>query len=422
MTPMSHVGPKRSYIDELNGLRCIAILSVLASHFRPPNSPAWTWLSLGWVGVDLFFVISGYLITNILLDLRTDSHPYRTFYARRILRIFPLYYLYLLIVMLAVRGNVYWFSMLRAAAFLSSVSLYPLAAVWGHLIHHAPFITQGLPIRDHMAAYADDGLTMIWSLSVEELFYLLWAPVVLRGSQKFITYCAIIPILLCPVLRLMGHTQEFGEYSQFLFRVDALLFGAAVALLFSAVKQGRLNGAQLDRWIGAALWMAPLLLLVLVWHAGVFRNIELRSAYSFAIFGYSLCGIFFAAFLAWCIRNAGSSGIVSRNLRHPAITYIGRISYGMYLIHIYAFLAVLKLARHMWGSAWQPGIGCALIALLLAIGLASISWRYMEVPILSLKERYFPSPAEVPAVAVLLPVPVLDFPMAYAQDAVRKAG
>ena len=284
MVLMSLTGSQRSYIDELNGLRCIAILAVLASHFRPPNSPAWAWLSLGWVGVDLFFVISGYLITTILLDLRTGTHPYRTFYARRILRIFPLYYLYLLIVTLAVRGNVYWFSMMRAAAFLSSVSSHPLAAVWGHLIHHAPFITQGLPIRDHMVAYVDDGLTMIWSLSVEELFYLFWAPVVLRGSQKFFTYCAIIPILLCPLLRLMGHTQEFGEYSQFVFRVDALMFGAVVALLFAAAKNGRLNDARLDRWIGKALWVAPLLLLVIVWHAGVFRNIELRSTYSFAIF------------------------------------------------------------------------------------------------------------------------------------------
>ena len=112
---------------------------------------------------------------------------------------------------------------------------------------------------------------------------------------------------------------------------------------------------------------------------------------------------------------------MSRHLRNPVLTYIGKISYAMYLIHIYAFLAVLKVAQHIWGRAWQPGIGCALVASLLAIGLASISWRLLEVPVLSLKERYFPrSPLQSPTEAGL--VHVLDFPAPYAHDEIRKVG
>jgi peptidoglycan/LPS O-acetylase OafA/YrhL len=77
-------------------------------------------------------------------------------------------------------------------------------------------------------------------------------------------------------------------------------------------------------------------------------------------------------------------------LRNPVSRFIGRVSYAMYLFHIYAFLAVLTLARHLWGAAWTPGIGCALAASLFTIGTAALSWHFIESPILGLKDRYFP--------------------------------
>jgi peptidoglycan/LPS O-acetylase OafA/YrhL len=380
-------GKQSRYISELDSLRCIAILTVLAVHFQPPNQPILRWMSFGWVGVDVFFVISGYLITTILLSMRGNTHPYRTFYWRRIIRIFPIYYGYIALVALATHGEApRW--LLRASLFLTSIPLDSTWPIGARLFHHMSFAVPLLPIRDHLFSSAGDGLAMVWSLSIEELFYLFWAPIVLRGSRRLVTACAVLPILVCPVMRGLVHTSTYPEYFRFLFRIDSLMFGAIVGLLYVAIKEGRLRKQIVDRLTTGCLWIPPLILLPMA-ARGLFQNIELRSTYSFAIAGYSLCGLLFAGIVSWCVANANSPSLLPAILRNPVTTYIGKISYGMYLIHIYAFVALLHLVRHFRGAGWMPGTGAALLATLLTVGLATLSWRFIETPILKLKDIYF---------------------------------
>lgn len=382
--------PAKKHITELDGLRCLAIVAVLAIHYRPPGDPFWRWASLGWVGVDLFFVISGYLITTILLGLRGKEHPYKTFYWRRAFRIFPPYYGYLLLVAVALRGGD-WQGLRRAALFVNAIDVHSCWVIYQRILHQIPLVAPARPIHDPVFSGPGDGLTMIWSLSIEELFYLFWAPVVLRSPRKLLLWVAVLPMIICPILRVLGHTSDFSEYYQFIFRADALMFGAVVAILLAGYHGGKWEAFRLDRWIRVALWVTPPCLLALLWFDGLFHNIEVRSTYTFTAFGYSLCGIFFAGVVAWCVRHAAHADLASRGLRLRALTHIGKVSYGVYLIHVYAFVLVLRVARHMYGGDWMPGLPAGLLAALLAIGLASLSWHFVESPILRLKDRCFPS-------------------------------
>ena len=346
-------------------------------------------MSVGWAGVDLFFVISGYLITTILLGLREISHPYKTFYWRRILRIFPVYYGYLILVLLATRGDG-WQYLLKAAFFLSSISLDSFWLICQRLLHHVSFASHILPIQPQTFTSSGNGLTMVWSLSIEEIFYLFWAPIVLRGSRKLITKCAVAPIIICPVLRVLGHTATFPEYGQFVFRIDGLMYGAVAALLIAAVREEKLKQPQMDTLIRGAIWL-PLLLLLPFAYYGISHDVELRSMYAFTLIGYSCCGVFSAGLVLWCIDNGGSLAWLPSLLRNPVTTYVGRISYGMYLIHIYAFITLVIILRHFLGSGWIRGIGCSLAASVFTIALASVSWHYFEKPMQRIKDRYFPS-------------------------------
>src|ERR1700749_1922086 len=125
-------------VREIDSLRCLAVLGVLGVHFRPPLNPRyWSW-GFGWAGVDLFFAISGFLITSILLELRGTIHPFRTFYARRILRIFPPYYLILAILLLAAfvfHNHIPTSRILAALTFTSSFNPPPFRAIFAHLFH-----------------------------------------------------------------------------------------------------------------------------------------------------------------------------------------------------------------------------------------------------------------------------------------------
>jgi peptidoglycan/LPS O-acetylase OafA/YrhL len=224
-------------IKELDGLRAIAVLGVLATHFVPPTSRLRNLLGLGWSGVDLFFAISGFLITGILIGLRQKEAPFRTFYWRRTLRIFPPYYLALALILalaLVHAERVDYEEILRHALFVSSaapgfvkfavrrLSIQAPAALFPQLTH---YVYSALQFKDCFGIY--------WSLSVEELFYLVWAPIVLKGSRRAVLFFSVAPLLLCPVLRGLAHVSpHIGEGMGFVFRFDSLSAGGCVALLF----------------------------------------------------------------------------------------------------------------------------------------------------------------------------------------------
>ena len=389
-SPSETPRPGSKRIHELDGLRFIAIAGVLLVHYRPPFRPHLDALALGWAGVDLFFVISGYLITSNLLALRGTSRPYRVFYWHRFLRIFPPYYLALVavIALCVVHGDYLSHSAVgRLGLFLTSIvpwpvpTLYPWHAVATSL-HHGLHSNALLPLDNHVMNNFVQGAALLWSLSIEELFYLVWAPVVLRGSRFVILAVSLSAIAFCPLLRILCHVPNYFEYFYLPTRFDALTFGSVVALLFTAHKRDQLSRRLLARIFKIAAVGSTAGLVVLGWQDGLFQHKEIRSALSFAAFGYTLLGVLFASVMGSCILESGNNSWWAKLLRLRALTYVGEISYVIYLTHIPVYISIgILSAKLMKRPEIFPTLWLGLIAAFATIALAALSWKFYERPL-----------------------------------------
>jgi peptidoglycan/LPS O-acetylase OafA/YrhL len=389
-------------VTELDGLRAVAILAVFMCHFVGPNH-AMGPLGLGWTGVDLFFAISGFLITSILLGLRTQESPYKTFYWRRVLRIAPPYYAVLtitLLLSLAHHEHVSAKDLVRYGLFLSSAEPNVVKMVFVRLLTGSHIVAPAVPFTP--VRYVVPGFewtSIYWTLSVEELFYLLWAPVMLRGTRRTILLFCVAPLLVCPILRGLAHSPFIGEYFGFVFRFDSLAAGGCVALLFIAVKEGSLKAGALNRGLLVTAIVSLLGLLLVLWYCDVARVDDVRSALTFGMFGYSLLATFFAAVVGICVQYSGRSFLLLRALRSGAAVRLGTVSYMMYLTHmtIYALVEIALLrflgpskGLEMLGTGPWPLLVRGSLATVLTIAVASLSWKYFESPILRLKDKRFP--------------------------------
>jgi peptidoglycan/LPS O-acetylase OafA/YrhL len=338
-------------IHELDCLRAFAIFAVMLLHFRPRHLPFFDFMKVGWAGVDLFFVISGFLITGILLRLRQHPTPFREFYWRRTLRIFPPYYLVLLFIFLAatMRGeNIAGQGYLAACFFGSSVTeRLPLHLMLRRLLLQAGYNISPVFIDHHYFVLLHSGLWVFWSLSVEELFYLLWAPIVLKGSMRLILICSLTPLLVCPALRGLALTaSNFALIAQsFITRFDTLAVGACLALLFVAVEAGRLPDRLVNRASLVAIPVSGVALALLSLRCGLLQNMEIRATLGFNLFGYSLLALFFASLVAVSVRYSDQK--LTRLLRVRALVFVGSISYMLYLIHIPVYVAIGIVLRRM---------------------------------------------------------------------------
>lgn len=391
-------------IKELDELRAIAILGVFSCHFARQYTPAFDFLSLGWAGVDLFFAISGFLITGILIDLRDKEQPYRTFYWRRILRIFPPYYLVLTLILLLAylhgehvtfRENIrYW--LFASSAKLSLIKLALVHLFWGG----RAYVPTQFSSSDDIPRFKN-WLSIYWSLSIEEMFYLVWAPVILRGSRRTIVMCSMIPLLVCPILRGLAHTPSFGEAYGFVFRLDALTAGGVTALLFLAVKQGHLKARRLSRAFVASVLLSLCSLALLCWYCGLFRP-DVRSTLAFSMLGYSLLSMLSASLVGVCAVYRGNLFFVFRALRSKPLAYLGTLSYVMYLIHMLVYVSLQLMVLKYLGKNSAMVLDTdnrlvlllAILATVCTVVLASLSWKYFETPILRLKDRRFPALAQ----------------------------
>jgi peptidoglycan/LPS O-acetylase OafA/YrhL len=137
-----------------------------------------------------------------------------------------------------------------------------------------------------------DCLGIYWSLSVEELFYLIWAPVILKGTRRLVVFCSVAPLLLCPILRGLAQTSpQIGETVGFVFRFDSLAAGGCVALMFCAAGKGYFEQRSLDRGLVLTIILSSLALLVLSRSCGVFRGVDVRSTLIFSVFGFTVLAI-----------------------------------------------------------------------------------------------------------------------------------
>lgn len=387
-------------IKEFDGLRAIAIVAVLTTHFVHESTRLTTFLRLGWAGVDLFFALSGFLITNILIDLRGRNASFRTFYWRRALRIFPPYYLALVITLALASWHgehPNFRAVFHHALFLSSARPALVESAVLRPLSPSPVATTSEPMPvGYSLPYFKDGYAVYWSLSVEELFYLVWAPVVLKGSRWMVIFCATAPLLICPVLRGLAHTTPHMEESTgFVFRFDSLTAGACIALLRWGIDRGRIKSAVVDRAMITSFLLSLLGLLAVTIRGGASSGVDVRTTMLFAVLGFTLLAVMCSSLVGICARWSDKLGLCSVALTSRPLTYIGQVSYTVYLFHLQIYVLVgllfIKLLGHnpvKAGRFW--GMSCGLLATGGVIALAGLSWAYIEAPILRLKDMLFP--------------------------------
>ncbi|MBW3628217.1 MAG: acyltransferase [Gemmatimonadetes bacterium] len=377
--PRLHAGV---HLPALDGLRGIAILCVLAMHFAiatpltAGDRVVYALARNGWIGVDLFFVLSGFLITGILLDSRGKPGAVRSFYARRVLRIFPLYYGMLISLFVLDR----WLS--GAGPWLEKVQA---DQIW-----HWLYVTNFLAARNGWANIP--GIGHLWSLAIEEQFYLVWPFAVLfLARQRLLPLCvAMLGVSFATRMILVyAGASPVAIYALTFTRWDGLAVGAIVAIV--ARQRGGLE--KLGRW------SAPALVLGALACVGFLSAAPYRSHYGVATqtTGYAVLALTFGALLVQVILAPAESRL-TRSLADARLRFFGRYSYGIYVLHgpLLGWLAAIgfspALLPRVWGSALPGQALYAAVALLTVTAAALLSWTFVEKPFLRLK-RHFPSAA-----------------------------
>jgi peptidoglycan/LPS O-acetylase OafA/YrhL len=376
----------RAYFPALDGIRALAFLMVFATHYLQ--------MPWGWTGVNIFFVLSGFLITGILYDTRDQAHRVANFYLRRTLRIFPLYYgLMLLLVLLYPifrwQWNWHW---LIWPAYLGNMARILPPGDGGSarsLLEFAQPLSRTFP-KVQLA------LGHFWSLCVEEQFYLVWPWVVFgikgaKARRKLIWLCAAT-VLAMPLLRVLTThiVPQAAIDPAVLLSVtplpfDALLLGAIVALL----RRGPWAATVLPAARIGFITIATTFLLWLALNPAA-RHITPPYPYPSWTFtwGLSLIDIFSACVIVMALES-GSLTFSLFNLR--PLRWLGRISYGAYVFHDILHGQIARLCQHYTGHWRLPTAALAFATTLL---LAWASFRWFETPFIRLKDRWTRAPAE----------------------------
>ena len=394
-------------IPELDGLRAIAILLVIGCHYPAFAAAVYGLPEFGWVGVEIFFVLSGFLITSILLPLKTKPHPYIPFLERRAARIMPPYFLVLLIV-----AMVYWAGtvlrpgdnptfpqatpvLARNLVFASSMSgnVQYLWRTWRVLtgaIHAVPILAR-TPLSPNLPGISSfDFPTAVghfWSVSVEEWYYVLWAPVVLLLKRSGVVVTGILLIVFAFFVRWFGFSN-WEWYVNFLCRCDMLAVGGLLALWIEKraglSQEARHIGDRVLQGISLVALGGLTLLLSRLWP---FLGKDIRSTVSFACFGPLLIALIVAGLLAVLLNGSLSRQLPCRVLRLPPLVYIGRRSYMLYLVHVPIYILVARIFPLAPDAAGLRSWTVAMASSVLSLAMAALSWRFFESPILSYRDR-----------------------------------
>ncbi|WP_263379161.1 acyltransferase family protein [Granulicella paludicola] len=374
--------PSPSRDPALDGLRGLAVLLVFCFHFggglSSPNPfvhALGVLVQAGWIGVVLFFALSGFLITGSLFDSLSEPHLLRNFYARRALRTLPLYYFVLLLALIG--------------AVLHGASLHQLQR-----LTLFAFFLQNLPViwvraLDNPSPFP---LYHLWSLAVEEQFYLIWPLVLLFAAQRSHSprrgllqlTLTLFAFTLVFLLAVYGNPWVFPfrhHFDYFLFtQCGALLLGAALAL--RSRSRGTKTHAELNKWALPALFLGGSLYLIASLLAHTF-NSGSPAQFVIGLPGISLAS---AALILIALRPGSPRILLSTSV----LRFVGRIGYGVYLSQL-----VLQPTIHRLTLTLIPtGHGLLyfavrfLLALSLTLATAWLSFQLIEKPFLRLKYRF----------------------------------
>lgn len=364
----------RGSIRELNGLRGLAAIIVFLSHAvgMYPLSPGWAPAfhtsyrffrgANSWV--DVFFVLSGFFITTLLLQRRSSQSYFRDFYIRRALRILPVYVIALLLAFTTVSHS--WRYVLVCSFFLAN-----FASVL-HVIGEGPF----------------------WTLAIEEHFYLLWPSVVHRKTVQQLARLSITTAVIVNLLRFGAATIGHHNFSLTFFRCDALVLGALLGCHFTLNPLGGPRPRSEQTW----LWSAFLGGLALVGLAYLYAPLRTRLPYSEAVLAAGV-SFFYTGWVGLLISNTGARGLGF--FRSRFLGFFSLISYAFYMFHMYIIVTYDAHTRLRPGDL--TGYLLRLLYILLGTILLSLISRFaLELPFLTLRKRFLPS--NVPKAETELPI------------------
>lgn len=341
------------YAPCLDGMRAIAVLLVMLHHSRAPLSAG------GFIGVDIFFVLSGFLITGLLLTehSRTGTIHFTQFYMRRALRLLPA--LFLLLALMLILSPL--FGGFRTTAIDAAI-------VVGYIANWTKAFGFERPVF----------LSHCWSLSIEEQFYILWPALFLFFNSLLRTRRALLLAIVALTalsgivrtwLYLSGH-PPVRQYAGLDTRADALLVGCALAVALAVYGLPRRDSKAGKTVLVGTLIAIPCL-------AAIVKFALWRSAWM-QTFGFTLIPLLTAVVVAYLMANPLS--VLTRTLEYAPLVWAGKISYGLYLFH----WPIIRYMNNAGFSRWTV----MAIAIPATFLIAGLSYKYIEAPALKLKERF----------------------------------
>lgn len=365
---------QQKYMPQLDSLRALAMFAVFIEHYLEPSHPIRSFLPWGWLGVRIFFVLSGFLITGILLNSRqkceTENISFwqdlKNFFMRRLLRLSPVYCLYLIAstFIFPGQGKYLWVFILYGQNWL--FALNPTIVSRGHL----------------------------WSLAVEAQFYLIMPLILLFLPVRSLLPLTIALVITSPIIKAIGivyHLPVLEAYQLPFNNFDTLAMGAILALLHQYYPQTAQKLLKVALWLGIPLLSGFFILLHFPVPAEVMPILLL-----FMDMAVGLAGVAIVGYIA-----QGVKGLAGEIFNHPWLIYSGQISYGLYIYHgdipEVFFKYLLPLLSPILPPITPPIVPPGYIAgpwfmfpvyVAIAYAIASISWHFIEQPINRLKHQF----------------------------------
>jgi peptidoglycan/LPS O-acetylase OafA/YrhL len=362
--PGIHISYKKGqHVPSLDGIRGTAIIFVLLFHCYPYLSV----FKFGWTGVDLFFVLSGFLISGILIDTVNDEHYYKNFILKRVLRIFPLYYLSLVI---------FLFLIPAFSPFISSILQLDYAS-----LHQLWYWLYGsnwlLSLKDGWMHGA--GINHFWSLSIEEQFYLFWPLLIaLFRKKSFLTLClsTIVLSMMVRIVLFFCNVSHPALYMLTITRADALALGGCIAVMIR-------NEAGIRVLSRIAPYMFFGMLLIIAVGVYLFGSINPYTNF-FSSIGYTFVDMMYASLI---VLGLSDFLFFRKLLSTSVLRFFGKYSYSMYIFHHPVVIICFGLSGQLLPGGIWTRLLVSTLSILITILISLLTWNAFEAKFLRLKKK-----------------------------------